>query len=48
MPVRDYLLKQGVFAHFTVEDIAYFRSKVDEKWEKWLVPGVIPLQKDLE
>ena len=47
LPVRDYLLKQGRFAHFTEEDIDFFQSKVDEMWEKWLVPGVIPLQKDL-
>jgi len=48
LPVRDYLLKQGRFAHFTEEDIEYFQGKVDEMWEKWLVPGVIPLHKDLE
>jgi pyruvate ferredoxin oxidoreductase beta subunit len=48
LPVRDYLLKQGRFAHFTDEDIEFFQSKVDEMWEKWLVPGVIPLRKELE
>jgi len=48
LPVRDYLLKQGRFAHFTEEDIEYFQNKIDEMWEKWLVPGVIPLLKDLE
>ena len=47
LPVADYLLKQGRFAHFTDEDIDFFQSKVDEMWNKWLVPGVIPLQKDL-
>ena len=47
-PVRDYLLKQGRFAHFIDEDIDYFQSKVDEMWEKWLVPGVIPIKKDVE
>ena len=47
-PVRDYLLRQGRFAHFTNDDIDYFQSKVDEMWEKWLVPGVIPFRKDLE
>jgi len=47
LPVRDYLLKQGRFAHFTDEDIAFFQSKVDEMWEKWLVPGVIPLNKEI-
>ncbi|HEY6301874.1 MAG TPA: thiamine pyrophosphate-dependent enzyme [Terriglobales bacterium] len=47
-PVRDYLLKQGRFAHFTNDDIDYFQSKVDEMWEKWLVPGVIPFRTEVE
>jgi pyruvate ferredoxin oxidoreductase beta subunit len=47
-PVRDYLLKQGRFAHFVDEDIDYFQSKIDDMWEKWLVPGVIPFKKDIE
>ncbi len=47
-PVRDYLLRQGRFAHFTDEDLAYFQSKVDEMWERWLVPGVIPFRKEIE
>src|SRR6058998_3837389 len=47
-PVRDYLLRQGRFAHFTDDDIAYFQAKVDEMWEKWLIPGVIPFHKELE
>ncbi len=41
-PVDDYLLRQGRFAHFTQEDIDYFQAKVDEMWDKWLLPGVIP------
>ncbi|MEE8265353.1 MAG: thiamine pyrophosphate-dependent enzyme [Acidiferrobacterales bacterium] len=44
-PVREYLLRQGRFAHFVDEDIEYFQAKVDEMWEKWLVPGVIPFAK---
>jgi pyruvate ferredoxin oxidoreductase beta subunit len=48
LPVRDYLLKQGRFAHFTEEDIEFFQSKVDETWNKWLIPGILPLQKELE
>src|ERR687883_17765 len=40
-PVREYLLKQGRFAHFTEEDLAYFQAKVDEMWDKWEIPGVI-------
>jgi len=48
LPVQDYLLKQGRFAHFTDEDIRFFQEKVDEMWEKWLIPGVIPLRKEVE
>ncbi|MBI4277669.1 MAG: pyruvate synthase, partial [Armatimonadetes bacterium] len=47
-PVRDYLLRQGRFAHFTDDDIDYFQSKVDEMWNRWLIPGVVPFHKDLE
>ena len=48
LPVGDYLLKQGRFAHFTEEDIEYFQSQVDDMWNNWLVPGVIPLRKPTE
>jgi pyruvate ferredoxin oxidoreductase beta subunit len=48
LPARDYLLKQGRFAHFREEDIEFFQSKVDEMWDRWLVPGVIPLAKEFE
>jgi pyruvate ferredoxin oxidoreductase beta subunit len=44
-PVREYLLKQGRFAHFTEEDLAYFQAKVDEMWEKWDIPGVVPFKR---
>jgi pyruvate ferredoxin oxidoreductase beta subunit len=44
-PVREYLLKQGRFAHFTEEDLAYFQAKVDETWDKWEVPGVVPFKR---
>jgi len=47
-PVRDYLLRQGRFAHFTDEDIDYFQKKIDEMWEKWLIPGVIPFRTEIE
>jgi pyruvate ferredoxin oxidoreductase beta subunit len=46
-PVRDYLLRQGRFAHFNNDDLDYFQSKIDEMWTKWLIPGVIPFEKDL-
>src|SRR5438093_919579 len=44
-PVREYLLKQGRFAHFTEEDLSYFQEKVDEQWDKWQIPGVVPFRK---
>ena len=47
-PVRDYLLRQGLFAHFTEDDFDYFQSKIDEMWEKWLIPGVIPFRQQIE
>ena len=45
-PVKEYLMRQGRFAHFIDEDIAYFQGKIDEMWEKWLIPGVIPFTRD--
>ena len=44
-PVREYLLKQGRFAHFTEEDLGYFQAKVDEQWEKWEIPAIVPFRK---
>jgi len=43
-PVREYLLKQGRFAHFTEEDFDYFQRKIDEMWERWLLPGIAPFR----
>ncbi|MGH2453468.1 MAG: thiamine pyrophosphate-dependent enzyme, partial [bacterium] len=47
LPVRDYLLRQGRFAHFTDDDIDYFQAKVDEMWSRWIIPGVIPFASDI-
>ena len=47
LPVRDYLMKQGRFAHFTNDDIDYFQAKIDEMWTKWLIPGVLPFSTDV-
>ncbi len=44
-PVREYLLKQGRFAHFTEEDLAYFQAKVDEMWDTWEIPAVVPFKR---
>jgi pyruvate ferredoxin oxidoreductase beta subunit len=46
--VREYLLKQGRFAHFVEEDLDYFQAKVDEMWQKWELPGIVAFRKDLE
>jgi pyruvate ferredoxin oxidoreductase beta subunit len=43
--VREYVSKQDRFIHFTREDIDYFQSSIDEIWEKWMIPGIIPLRK---
>jgi pyruvate ferredoxin oxidoreductase beta subunit len=48
LPVRDYLLKQGRFAHFKEEDFDYFQNKIDQMWEKWLYPGIIPFRAELD
>jgi pyruvate ferredoxin oxidoreductase beta subunit len=40
-PVREYLSRQGRFAHFTDEDYEFFQRKVDNQWENWVIPGVI-------
>ena len=41
-PVSEYLHRQGRFAHFTQEDVDYFQGKVDEMWNDWSYPGVVP------
>ena len=42
-PVEEYLVRQGRFAHFTPEDTKYVQDKVDEMWERWWGPGIIPI-----
>lgn len=41
-PVREYLVRQGRFAHFIEEDMDYFQKRIDEMWDRWLIPGVLP------
>nr|WP_188681562.1 thiamine pyrophosphate-dependent enzyme [Thermogymnomonas acidicola] len=48
VPVREYLEKQGRFSHFTEEDYEYVQSMVDEMWEDWEIPGVVPFRGDLK
>jgi pyruvate ferredoxin oxidoreductase beta subunit len=42
-PVYEFLKRQGRFAHFNDEDVDYFQAKVDEMWEKWWLPGILPI-----
>src|SRR3989442_51280 len=44
-PLREFLLKQGRLAPFTEEDLEYFQKKVDEMWEKWEIPAVVPFRR---
>ncbi len=41
-PVTDYLQRQGRFAHLTEEDLKFFQERIDETWEKWWIPGIVP------
>jgi pyruvate ferredoxin oxidoreductase beta subunit len=43
VPVREYLMRQGRFAHLIDEDINYIQSMVDKMWTEWEIPGVAPL-----
>src|SRR5256885_14215392 len=44
-PVREYLLKQGRFAHFVEEDLEDFQKKVDEMGGEWEIPAVVPFRR---
>ena len=35
-------MRQGRFAHFTPDDLKMFQDRIDESWEKWWIPGIIP------
>ena len=48
IPVREYLMRQGRFAHLIDEDIAYIQKMVDEMWNEWDIPGVAPLKLGLQ
>ena len=41
-PVTEYLQRQGRFAHLTDEDLKFFQERIDETWEKWWIPGIVP------
>ncbi|MGH9461846.1 MAG: thiamine pyrophosphate-dependent enzyme, partial [Vicinamibacteria bacterium] len=48
IPVREYIEKQGRFAHFIDEDFDYIQKRVDEMWDEWALPGVTPFKGGLE
>jgi pyruvate ferredoxin oxidoreductase beta subunit len=48
IPVKEYLEKQGRFAHFIDEDFDYIQKRVDEMWDEWELPGVAPFKAGLE
>jgi len=48
IPVKDFLVAQGRFAHLIPEDIEYIQKRVDEMWEEWDIPGVAPLKTALK
>jgi pyruvate ferredoxin oxidoreductase beta subunit len=47
-PVREYLMKQGRFAHLIDEDVDYIQGMVDTMWNEWELPGVAPFKGGLE
>ena len=48
VPVREYLEKQGRFAHLEEDDYHYIQSMVDRMWDEWQIPGVAPIWGVLE
>jgi pyruvate ferredoxin oxidoreductase beta subunit len=48
IPVNDFLSKQGRFAHLIDEDIQYIQKMVNEMWEEWDIPGVVPIKGSLK
>ena len=42
-PIEDYLDRQGRFAHLTAEDKKFFQERVDQSWEEWWLPGIMPV-----
>ena len=48
LPVREFLNKQGRFAHLTEEDVDYVQKMVNEMWDEWEIPGVAPIKGGLK
>lgn len=48
IPVNDFLSKQGRFAHLIQEDVDYIQKMVNEMWDEWDIPGVVPIKGSLK
>jgi pyruvate ferredoxin oxidoreductase beta subunit len=48
IPVREFLVRQGRFAHLIEEDIDYIQRMVDQMWDEWEIPGVAPIRGGLK
>jgi pyruvate ferredoxin oxidoreductase beta subunit len=48
IPVREYLEKQGRFAHLIDEDVDYIQGMVNKMWDEWEIAGVAPFKSGLE
>jgi pyruvate ferredoxin oxidoreductase beta subunit len=48
VPVREFLMKQGRFAHLIDEDIDYIQGMVNTMWDEWEVPGIAPFKGELK
>ena len=44
IPVKEFLTKQGRFAHLKEEHFAHIQKMVDEMWDEWEIPGVAPIK----
>jgi pyruvate ferredoxin oxidoreductase beta subunit len=44
IPVREFLEKQGRFAHLIDEDIAHIQAMIDKMWSEWEIPGLVPVR----
>ncbi|MBQ13098.1 MAG: pyruvate synthase [Gammaproteobacteria bacterium] len=47
IPVSEYLGKQGRFSHFTSKETNFVQEMVDEMWEEWELPGILPIKNGL-
>jgi len=44
IPVKEFLTKQGRYAHLKDEHYADIQKMVDEMWDDWKIPAVAPIK----